>query len=366
MKRVPFMKRVLQILGLVVLAPLLVLLFYSTLDHADLLERTNAWYGIDYLSPLWLGLAMILPVVLLFGGGWKRTAAAAAAVTILYLGMFGDFSLSVLLPKTPAVPDAAKIRVAALNVEYYANGLRTVLDSVRAMDADVVFLSENAVPDSLKSEARRIVAPMEFVMGHDNSTAILSKYPIVEFHEVELPSYEASLSGSNDIAEMSDHIHRSFTHAVLNVRGVHIHVLSVRLIAGRPKNNAVDEQLRWGRYLLDVQMKEVASFTRYVTHLSGPVIFGGDLNAPPSSKPIRKIRAYATDAYMETHIWGDCTFRTEAPAMRLDYLFCMNHVVPLAAVRPLLKVSDHFPVTAEFLLPVSFDTTAIGRRLAGL
>ncbi len=190
-------------------------------------------------------------------------------------------------------------------------------------------------------------------MGHRNSTAILSRYPVAEFKEIELPSHEASLSGSNDINDLSRQPHRSFVHAILNVDGTFLHVISIRFIAGRPKNNTFEENLRWGKYLLATQMQEVDAFTAYLSKLQGPIIFGGDLNAPPLSKPIRKIQNIATDAYMANHIWGDYTFRTDFPRMRLDYLFCMNQVIPDQARRPHLMVSDHFPVVADFWIPAA-------------
>jgi endonuclease/exonuclease/phosphatase (EEP) superfamily protein YafD len=193
-------------------------------------------------------------------------------------------------------------------------------------------------------------------MGHSNSTAIISKYSVLEFKEINLPSHEASLSGSNDIQDQYRHPFRSFTHAVLDVEGIRLHVISIRLIAGRPKNHSLEENIRWGRYLMDTQMDEVNAFIQYVKSLDGPLIFGGDLNAPPSSKPMRRIQALATDAYMTNHFWGDYTFRTEAPTMRLDYLFCMNNVVPMNACRPPLIISDHFPIVAEFLLPATSTT----------
>ncbi len=251
-----------------------------------------------------------------------------------------------------------KIRVAALNVQYYDHGVIEVMNGILSLGADVALLSENDLPDTLISLVQRKIAPMRLYMGHRNGPAILSRYPVVDFKEIELPSHEASLSGSNDINDLSRQPHRSFVHAVLNVDGTYIHVISIRLIAGRPKNNTIEENFRWGKYLLTTQMQEVDAFTSYLSGLHGPIIFGGDLNAPPSSKPMRKIQRMATDAYMESHIWGDYTFRTDSPRMRLDYLFCMNQVIPDQAKRPHLMVSDHFPVVADFWIPAGTSIQA--------
>ena len=347
------MKHVLRVIGWILAALVIVLLAISTLDHLDAFSSEDALYGIDYLPALWLGVLAVVPIVLFYLLGKRKLACTLLTVSCIYTAAFGDFSLSFFVPKKqPLSRFANRITVAALNVQYYSHGVNEVLDGILSLGADVALLSENDLPDSLSSVVKKKIAPMQICMGHRNSVAILSRYPIVDFKEIELPSYEASLSGSNDIDELSHHGHRSFVHAVLNVNGTPLNVVSIRFIAGRPKKNTLEENMRWGKYLLATQMQEVDAFTTYLHGLQGPVIFGGDLNAPPLSKPMRKIQRIATDAYMANHFWGDYTFRTELPTMRLDYLFSMNNVIPDHACRPRLTVSDHFPVVADFWIPI--------------
>jgi endonuclease/exonuclease/phosphatase (EEP) superfamily protein YafD len=346
------LKHLILIVGWVLEALIILLMVISTLDHLDAFSSKDALYGLDYLPALWLGGLAVVPVVLFFLSGKRKLAFPLLVVVCIYTAAFGDFSISFLIPRNhPAFGSAKKITVAALNVQYYAHGVDEVMDGIISLGADVVLLSENVLSDSFYSLVKRKIAPMQLYMGHLNSTAILSRYPVVDFKEVELPSYEASLSGSNDINDISNHAHRSFVHALLNVDGSYVHIVSIRFIAGRPKNHTIEENLRWGKYLLTMQMQEVDAFSVYLRGLQGPIIFGGDLNAPPSSKPMRKIQCMATDAYMASHFWGDYTFRTEFPTMRLDYLFCMNNVVPDHARRSHLTVSDHFPVVADFWIP---------------
>ena len=350
------MKQLLRVFAWILAVLVTALLVISTLDHLDAFSSNAALYGLDYLPALWLGTLAVVPIVLFFLLGERKFAFPLLIVVSIYTAAFGDFSLSFLVPRNhPSDIGTKKVTVAALNVQYYSHGVKEVLKGILSLDADIVLLSENDLPDSLSATVNKIIAPMQMRMGHRNSVAILSRFPIIDFKEIELPSYEASLSGSNDIDNMSHHTHRSYVHALLNVHGTQVHVVSIRFIAGRPKNNTVEENLRWGKYLLATQMQEVDAFTAYVRELRGPIIFGGDLNAPPLSKPMRKIQRMATDAYMANHLWGDYTFRTEMPTMRLDYLFSMNHVIPDHARRPNLTVSDHFPVVADFWLP-ALDT----------
>jgi endonuclease/exonuclease/phosphatase (EEP) superfamily protein YafD len=346
------MKHIILIAGSVLAAFLIIFMIVSSLDHFDVFSSKDALYGIDYIPALWIGALTVIPVVLFFLSRKRKLALTLLTIACIYTTAFGDFSLSFLVPRNhPPIGSAKKITVAALNVQYYAHGVNEVMDGILSLGADVALLSENNLTDSLYSLVKRKIAPMQLYMGHRNSTAILSRYPVVDFKEIELPSYEESLSGSNDINDLSRHSHRSFVHALLNVDGNYIHVVSISFIAGRPKNNTIWENLRWGKYLLAMQMQEVDVFTAFLRGLYGPIIFGGDLNAPPLSKPMRKIQRIATDAYLADHFWGDYTFRTELPTMRLDYLFCMNNVEPNRSRRPYLTVSDHLPIVADFWIP---------------
>ena len=99
-------------------------------------------------------------------------------------------------------------------------------------------------------------------------------------------------------------------------------------------------------------------FLDYLSRLRGPVIFGGDLNAPPSARLIQGLNQVAEDAYLATHWWGRPTFEVNRPLLRLDYLFGMNGAVPLESTRLHYQVSDHYPVLARFALPSSRERAA--------
>lgn len=348
-------KRILRFVVLVLTAALEIVVLASLLDHVDAVPESWPVYGIDFLPPVWL----LVPVSLIFALGWlvgSRIAASSLAIlyAILLLG-FGDLSIPAFRSTTPRGADT--LSVVTLNVQYYSYGLQAVLSAVKQMNADVVMLSENNLTTDQMGRVKEYFAPKEFVMGRQNGMAILSRFPILEFREVDLPSQEASLSGGNDVDSMEAHPHKSFIHAVLHIGGVRVNMLSIQFIAGRPKDHSLAEILKWGRYLLGVQRLEVSTFTEYLSRLQGPVIFGGDFNAPPGSKTMRRISRLARDAQLEHHVWGGFTFPTDFPTQRLDYLFSMNGVESLAARRLDVVVSDHYPVYARFIIPDTLHAT---------
>ena len=140
------------------------------------------------------------------------------------------------------------------------------------------------------------------------------------------------------------------------------HVISIRFLAGRPRSQRLGDQLVWGRYLVKTHHEEGAFFLDYLSRLKGPLIFGGDLNAPPSARVIRRLTDVAQDAYLATHWWGRPTFDVNFAVLRLDYLFGMNGAVPVESSRLSDLVSDHYPVWARFVLTQSDEEAVVPAR----
>jgi endonuclease/exonuclease/phosphatase (EEP) superfamily protein YafD len=304
--------------------------------------------GASYLPPSWL-FPLVLPAVVgcwIFGA--RRICFALAAAYGVCVVPHSDFSLRTAPKPSGSAP---RLSVMALNVQYYSFGVHNVVQAIKRLDADVALLSENVLDQAEVEAVSRELYPSSFRMGRSGETAIASKYPMRDFKEVELPTFQASLSGPSRLDQAATGPHRSFSHAVIEVDGIPVNVLSVRLIAGRAPAADLLSQVGWGLYLMRSQNTEVEFFKAYLARLKGPFIFGGDLNAPPSSPAVQALRERATDAYLATHLIGKPTFRVRAPLVRIDYVFASGELVPLQARRVDIEVSDHFPLFAEFQLP---------------
>ncbi len=344
--------RIIRWVGWLIGIASLVIMVLSLMDHYGRFSADSMFFGADLVSPLWIFLLLISSSVLILITQPERFWIPLV-VGAVYFIIFGDISLISIVNRFPRKEFASEntVRVVTLNVEYYSEGVNKVMDAIDQINADVILLGEHLLSPKQKEQMCSRLDGRVLISGHPNSTAIISRYPIVWWKEVELPSHEASLSGGNDPDEIIKNRHRSFIHAVVKIDSQFVNVISIRFIAGRPKNHFLTEQLRWGRFMFGEQLSEAQFFKKYLSGLHGPVIFGGDLNASASSKTVSMISQVAEDAYMKNNIFGDLTFRTEFPTLRLDYLFSMNGVQSVSAHRPLIAVSDHFPVVATFVLP---------------
>lgn len=307
--------------------------------------------GLDYLPPWPLAL-FVVPLALACWALRQRRLALVCVTTFLVL-VFVEEDHWWPGRHVPTAPGAPMLKVAGLNVQFYRAGRERVANAVKSMDADVVLLSENAVRPEEVPALEALFAPLHFYAGRSEETAIVSRQPLRDVKEVELPSFQASLGHPNRLEDQATHRHRSFLHARLDLHGFAVHVISIRFIAGRPPSKRPEDQLAWGRYLVKTHHEEGAFFLDYLSRLKGPVIFGGDLNAPPSSRLIRRLSEVAQDGYLATHWWGRPTFEVKFPVQRLDYLFGMNGAVPVESCRLSHVVSDHYPVWARFALTQS-------------
>ena len=82
----------------------------------------------------------------------------------------------------------------------------------------------------------------------------------------------------------------------------------------------------------------------------GAVIVGGDLNATPDMRAIRRISSALRDAWTDVGHGPGPTFPAVAPAARIDYIFVGGRVEVLharVAADSASSASDHLPLAAD-------------------
>jgi endonuclease/exonuclease/phosphatase family metal-dependent hydrolase len=314
-----------------------------------------------YLAFFWVIILSVVVLFLFLTLKKFRIALSYFVIMIFFTILLNDFSLRFIRHKVPENNDALNsLKIGAYNIKYYAYGIEKISKFLRESDFDVILLSESVLTPEKLEYLKKNWPEYNVLTDNGHDLSILSKYPVLDYKIVELPTYLASLSGSNDIDKLkSKGIHRSFVHAVINVNGTDVNVLSLRLIAGRPKDKSLKESIRWGKYLLIAQHDELTIFLSYLKALKGPFIFGGDLNVPPNSAIVHEIKRYADDTYLDGHPFGSFTFKVNHATMRIDYLFHSKDIISEKSevMKPKSLISDHYPIRAEFFIPGKVSQT---------
>jgi endonuclease/exonuclease/phosphatase (EEP) superfamily protein YafD len=308
-----------------------------------------------YVSFFWVLFVSAISLLLFLVLKKFNAALIYLCTVLIFVFLLNDFSLNYLRNRNQEQAMAYdSIKVFAYNVNYYSHGIDKIAGYLNDSGYDVILLSESVLTEEKLDFLKKYLPSYTIITDNGHDLSVLSKYPVLKYKIVELPTYIASLSAGNDIEKIkANGVHRSFVHAVIDVNGTTVNVLSVRLLAGRPKDHSLSESLKWGKYLLDSQDEELSVFMGYLQTLSGPVIFGGDLNVTPNTQIIHKLNHYAKDTYLEKHMFGSYTFKNSFPTMRLDYLFHSKDIISKNSAVLKLKpeLSDHWPVNAEFLIP---------------
>ncbi len=313
----------------------------------------SRWIALGFFPPFWSSLIIIPPFCVYFIQGCRKRWLSTIAFALTFFILFGDIAIVKQdAHRFSAEEKTQSLSIAAINTRYYSYGFDKVVNVFKEIDADLYLLSENDISQENVKILKERIHPYFFHMGRREGTAIISRYPVVSFKEILFPTHQASLKKANVLAKQHLNPNRSFVHAVIDVNGTPVNAISVRFLAGRPYSRSLSDVLRWSFYVLDGQIKELQLFENYLKEIKGPIIFGGDLNATPSSITLRRLSETAVDLYLQDHIWGGFTFWTNFPSYaRLDYIFVKNNVQPQRSEKMHTIVSDHYPVYAEVLIP---------------
>lgn len=81
-----------------------------------------------------------------------------------------------------------------------------------------------------------------------------------------------------------------------------------------------------------------------------PVIVCGDFNDVPVSYTYRKMRGELNDSYLEAGKGFGTTYMGKFPSFRIDFIFHSKEIKCVNFNIPDVYLSDHFPITSEFIL----------------
>ena len=100
-----------------------------------------------------------------------------------------------------------------------------------------------------------------------------------------------------------------------------------------------------------IHQKEIVAIREAIDTSPYPVIVAGDFNAVPNSYEYYTIGKNLTDAFVEVGRGSSTSFHDYKFPIRIDYFFSSKEIKPLRyRVDRSVKLSDHFPVIAEFKL----------------
>ncbi|MFY1048058.1 endonuclease/exonuclease/phosphatase family protein [Chryseobacterium sp. GP-SGM7] len=97
--------------------------------------------------------------------------------------------------------------------------------------------------------------------------------------------------------------------------------------------------------------EQVKKIRRAVDNSPYPVILAGDFNSVPNSWEYYNLGKNLDDAFVKAGNGSSTSFHDYKFPLRIDYIFTSKNIIPKSyKVDYSVKLSDHYPVIAEFLL----------------
>jgi len=319
------------------------LVFHILLIILLLSTFANAWVAPNYFSKLNL-LSLAFPYLiilhLLFTIIWffkqKKIAVAFLLSTFIFYNpvrRWVNFT-----PQQTANSHQNDIKVSTFNVKYGSSGWPTVKKYITDQNADIILVQEK-----------------------DTSTAL--RKDMVKYTSVILKTKHKILRQGDLIND--DSKGNSF-YADIDIDGKIIRVINVYLepfrlnknmLGMQDENHSKEEKNKMAALFsrliptFKTHEEQVKKIRKAVDRSPYPVILAGDFNSVPNSWEYYHLGENLDDAFVAAGNGSSTSFHDYKFPLRIDYIFTSKSITPLNyKVDYSVKLSDHYPVIAEFLL----------------
>ena len=147
-------------------------------------------------------------------------------------------------------------------------------------------------------------------------TAIFSKFPILDYENIFLPSFEGE--------------QRGILRAKLDVNGTHINIYNTHL--------ALEKESR---------LEQVKAIIKLISRDEGPHLLLGDFNTESKSEELQLLKERLNLKDVFQGITNANTYSSEEPTSRIDYIFASSQVQHSDPNVIQANGSDHLPIIID-------------------
>ena len=299
----------------------------------------NAWIPpnlLGYLNLLSLGFPYLILAHLILTLIWifkkQKIAIAFALGTLIFynpIRRWINFS-----PKTENGKTIRDIKVLTFNVKYGEYGWDKVKNYIKEQDADIILVQEKDTNRAIKRD--------------------LIKYPSVILKTKHKIVRQAEL--------IDEKARGNSFYADIDINGKVVRIINVYLEPFRLHKSMFTklDALGFGNVstllshmtpTFQAHEDQVKRIRKMVDLSPYPVILAGDFNSVPNSYEYYNLGKDLQDAFLVAGKGSASSFHDYKVPLRIDYIFSSKSIIPLSyKVDQSVKLSDHYPVIAEFLL----------------
>lgn len=290
---------------------------------------------LDLLS-LAFPILMIINVLLVIFWiiSWKKRAAV-----FLVLSLFFIIPTRRWINYTAEKKETPNLKLISLNGKFGKLGDDNIFNYLNEQHPDVVFFQEY---DNKK--------PLDGFKYFENSrpiTKIQSKFPIIESGEIKTDA-------NNAVCMFADIKIDSKIIRFVNVY-MEPFFLDKKMVRPTKDMGVNEEKAKKVLHMLVPTFKkhqtQIDQIKDFINQSPYPVIIAGDFNAVPNSYEYYKISEDLQDVFLKVGKGSGTSFHDFKFPIKIDHVFASKSILPISyKVDRSVKISDHFPIIAEFLV----------------
>lgn len=262
---------------------------------------------------------------------WKKRAFVFIILTLLFYN-----PISRWINFNEKNTEKPNLKIVSMNIKSGKVGLNKVYDYLANTDADLILAQEYGQEFSVPN--------YPFQTKKYEIVALNSKAEIIRSEKIATTG-----NGNSFYADIK------FNGKIIRVINVYLNPFSFDKQKVKPSEDLEANQNKL-RYILrtliptfKIHEKEVADIRKTIDESPYPTIVAGDFNAVPNSYEYYQINEKLTDAFVAVGRGSSTSFHDYKFPIRIDYIFTSKEIKPIHyRVDRSVKLSDHFPVIAEF------------------
>ena len=262
---------------------------------------------------------------------WKKRAFVFIILTLLF---YNPVSRWINFNKNNG--EKPNLKIVSMNIKSGKGGLKKVYDYLENTEADLILAQEYG--------SKFHVPNYPYQTKEYQIVALNSKTEIIRSEKIATTG-----NGNSFYADIK------FEGKIIRVINVYLNPFSFDKQKVRPSEDLEVNQNKL-RYVLKtliptfkIHEKEVADVRKAIDESPYPTIVAGDFNAVPNSYEYYQISKGLTDAFVAVGRGSATSFHDYKFPIRIDYIFSSKEIKPVSyRVDRSVKLSDHFPVIAEF------------------
>ncbi|WDF47359.1 endonuclease/exonuclease/phosphatase family protein [Chryseobacterium sp. KACC 21268] len=312
---------------------LVIVLLFGTIMNAYIPPSV---FGMLNLLSLGFPILIIINILLLIFwiASWKKRAAV-----FLILSLFFIIPTRRWINYTPTKKETPNLKIISLNGKSGKFGDENIYSFLNAQKADVVLTQEYKSAENLKG--------FEYFERNFPVVKIQSRFPIVESGIVETDAKNGRC------------IYADIKVNGKTIRFVNVYMepfyLDKSMVKPTKDMNVNEEKAK------NIIHKLVPTFRKHQSQIAPikgfldsspyPIILAGDFNSVPNSYEHYTLSENLEDTFLKVGKGSGTSFHDFKFPIKIDHIFASKSIMPISyKVDRSVKISDHFPVIAEFLV----------------